>query len=347
MLRALPSRYDAQVSLVYADPPYNTGYAWRTYGDRQDVAAYIDGLRATFEELPRLLAPHGSVWVSIDDRAVHHVRTMLDAVFGSSSFVATCVWQKRCTRENRGAIGDSHEYLLVYACNPKAFGAYRNLVALTETQRASYSNPNNDPKGPWRTAPLTAQSLKGRPGQYYDIYGPDGVVRKPPKGRCWSLSEANFNALREQGRVYFGRGGTGVPQRIMYLSEVEGVVPWTWWPHEDVGHTQEAKREQYKLFGQDGGIDTPKPERLLARVIEIASHPGDLVVDPFAGSGTTGAVATKLGRPWLLIDQAPQAVELAEDRLRRVVLKTDDVGISPAPEGHAGFDVYTHEADGS
>jgi adenine-specific DNA-methyltransferase len=343
-LRALPPRYDGQVSLVYADPPYNTGTRWSTYNDRKSAKDYTETLSAVFREVPRLLAPHGSLWVSIDDRSIHHVRAILDETFGPACFVATCVWQKRCSRENRGALGDAHEYIVVYAKYRQAFTKYRNLLPPPAKTLAQYCK--SDARGRYHTIELTAQSLKGRPNQYYDIIGPDGTVHKPPPGRCWKMVEPKFQALLAAGRISFGAKGTSRPRLIRYLDEVVGVVPWTWWPHEEVGHTQEAKYEQYKLFGRGNGIDTPKPERLIARIVGIASHPGDTVVDPFAGSGTTGAVATKLGRKWVLIDESPKAVALSEDRLRRVVAKTDGVGIPAEAPDCAGFDVYSFTAEG-
>lgn len=335
-LASLSPQLEGQVSLVYADPPYNTGVAWRSYGDRQRPTDYVASLQAVFDAAALLLASHGSVWVSVDDRALHLVRQALDSVLGAKAYVATCIWQKRYTRENRGAIGDAHEYIVVYAKDVRAFAKRRNLLPVPEKTKKQYTKI--DSRGPYQAVELTAQSLNGRPNQYYVIVGPDGTEHRPPPGRCWSVIESRFKELLDAGRISFGAKGTSKPRLIRYLDEVRGVVPWTWWPHEEVGHTQEAKYEQYALFGRGNGIDTPKPERLLARVVNIASCPGDWVVDPFAGSGTLAAVAHKLGRRWVCVDQAPEAIAWCTQRLTAVVQRTTDVGIPYEVIRDDGFD---------
>jgi len=336
-LTSLRPQLEGQVSLVYADPPYNTGVAWRSYADRQRPTDYVASLQAVFDAAVPLLAPHGSVWVSVDDRALHLVRQALDSALGAKSYVATCVWQKRYTRENRGAIGDAHEYIVVYAKDVRAFARRRNLLPVPEKTKGQYTQA--DARGPYQTITLAAQSLGGRPNQHYVIVGPDGTEHRPPPGRCWKMIEARFKELLAEGRISFGSNGRGKPRVIRYLDEVQGVVPWTWWPHEEVGHTQEAKYEQYALFGRGGGIDTPKPERLLARVVSIASCPGDWVVDPFAGSGTMGAVAHKLGRQWVCVDRSPDAIAWCTQRLTAVSQRTATAGIAYAVEREDGFDV--------
>lgn len=340
VLAAYPERFNGRFKLLYADPPYNTGFHWRSYQDRAPVAEYKAGLRTVFASAKRLLQPDASVWVSIDDRAVHHVRDVLDDVFGPAAFVATCVWQKRASRENRGGLGDAHEYLVVYAPNPDAFRKTCRKVPTPAGYVDTFKNPNDDPKGPWRTVPLSAQSLKGRPNQYYDIVAPSGRVHRPPSGRCWGLVEETYLRLKAEGRIYFGRQGDGVPYRIRYLSEVEGVTPWTWWPHEEVGHTAEAKQEQYAYFGRGGGIDTPKPERLLHRVLSITTDPGDWVLDPFGGSGTTAAVAHKMGRRWAVIEREQTALGLIRERMRQVFARTEH-GI-PYLEGVSRVDAFKY-----
>jgi len=162
--------------------------------------------------------------------------------------MASNVWQKRYSRENREAIGDVHEYVLVYALNRERFKEIRNKVSLTGDQARVYRNPNNDPRGRWRPIPMTAQEGHATKEQFYEIVAPGGRRFRPPQGRCWGLAQATFEKLRKEGRIYFGKNGNSQPNVIRYLSEVEGVVPWTWWPHEEVGHTDEAKKEIHALL---------------------------------------------------------------------------------------------------
>jgi adenine-specific DNA-methyltransferase len=250
----------------------------------------------------RLLDPlEGSLWVSIDDREMPYLRVLMDEICGRESFLATNVWQKRYSRENREAIGDAHEYILTYVRDKKTFKQNRNKLPLGEKQKKIYRNPNKDPRGPWRSVSLSAQGF--RPNQMYEITSPiTGKKHKPPPGSCWKVIESNYLKLLEDNRIYFGKDGNAVPGRIQFLKDIEGMAPWTWWPHEDAGHTDQAKKEMHALFGVKNAFDTPKPERLIERVLHIASNPGDLVLDSFAGSGTTGAVAQKMGRRWIMVE---------------------------------------------
>lgn len=345
-LKALLPYYAGQVKCIYIDPPYNTGNEGWVYNDSVNSPVIREWLGKVvgkegetldrhdrwlcmmyprLELLKRFLSPDGSIWVSMDDSEIGLLRLLMDEIFGRQRFVACNVWQKRYSRENREAIGDVHEYLLVYAMNPNLFKEARNLVPLTDDQAKIYKNPNADPRGRWRGIPMTAQGY--RPNQMYEITTPAGTVHRPPEGRCWSMIEPEFQKLLETGRIYFGRGNTAQPSVIRYLDEVEGFVPWTWWPHEEVGHTDEAKKEIQALFGTQTAFDTPKPTRLLERVLQIATRPGDLVLDSFAGSGTTGHAAVKLNaaspdaaaRRFILVEmEADIAREVTAERIRRV-----------------------------
>jgi adenine-specific DNA-methyltransferase len=234
-----------------------------------------------------------------------------------------------------------HEYLLVYAMEPDKFKKQRNLVPITDHQAKVYRNPNNDPKGRWRPIPMTAQEGHATPEQYYEVVTPTGVVHKPPAGRCWGVSKATYERLLAEGRIYFGKKGNSQPNIIRYLSEVPGVAPWTWWPSEEVGHTDEAKKEIHALFGKEKAFDNPKPERLIRRVLDIATSPGDLVLDSFLGSGTTAAVAHKLGRRYIGIEMGEHSVTLCAPRLNKVI-KGEQGGISRAVgwKGGGGFRFY-------
>ena len=184
---------------------------------------------------------------------------------------------------------------------------------------------------------MTAQGY--RPNQMYPITAPSGAVHRPPEGRCRSTIEPEFEKLRRAGRIWFGKDGSSQPNVIRYLSEVEGMVPWTWWPSEEVGHTDEAKKEIHQLFGKADAFDTPKPERLLERIITIASNPGDLVLDSFAGSGTTGAVAHKLGRRWIMVELGEHCEKLIVPRMKKVIEGADKGGITEQAnwKGGGGF----------
>lgn len=327
-LKALEQEFTGRIKCIYIDPPYNTGSAFTHYDDGIEHSLWLSLIEARLSILWRLLSPDGSLWISIDDDEMPYLRVLMDQIVGRDKFIAQNVWQKRYSRENREAIGDVHEYIIVYSKNPLGFKEQRNKVPLTEEQAKVYKNPNNDPKGRWRTIPITAQEGHATPEQFYEIVSPGGAVHKPPQGRCWGLAQKTFEKLRTEGRIWFGKDGNGQPNTIRYLSEVEGVVPWTWWPHEEVGHTDESKKEIHALFGKIDAFDTPKPERLLYRIIHIATNPGDIVLDSFAGSGTTGAVAHKMGRKWIMVELGDHCHTHIQPRLQKVCDGTDQGGIS-------------------
>lgn len=276
-LKALERNYAGKVKCIYIDPPYNTGNAFEHYDDGVEHSIWLSMIRTRMEILWNLLdKDYGSIWVSIDDDEMPYLRIMMDEICGRKNFIASNVWQKRYSRENREAIGDVHEYVIVYAQNPSKFKMCRNKISVSLDEMKAYKNPNNDPKGPWRPVPMTAQAGHATKDQFYEIVTPTGAIHTPPEGRCWSLSKVTYEKLLREGRIYFGKKGDSQPNTIRYFSEVEGVVPWTWWPSTEVGHTDEAKKEINLLFGRNNAFDTPKPERLIERVIHIATNPGDL-----------------------------------------------------------------------
>lgn len=327
-LKALEEEYTGKVKCIYIDPPYNTGNAFEHYDDGIEHSIWLSMIKARMEILWNLLdKEYGSIWVSIDDDEMPYLRILMDEICGRQNFIASNVWQKRYSRENREAIGDVHEYILVYAQNPNKFKSVRNKIPVSLDEMKAYKNPNNDPKGPWRPVPITAQAGHATKDQFYEIVTPTGVIHTPPEGRCWSLSKLTYEKLLSEGRIYFGKTGDSQPNIIRYFSEVEGVVPWTWWPSTEVGHTDEAKKEIYSLFGKNNAFDTPKPERLIERVLHIATNPGDLVLDAFIGTGTTCAVAHKMKRRWIGIEMGEQCYEFCETRMKTVV-DGEDGGIS-------------------
>lgn len=335
-LAELREHYLGKVKCVYIDPPFNTGQTFSTYDDAVEHSVWLTMLRDRLTQIKQLLSPDGSVWVHVDDYEQHRVRCVLDEVFGADKFIATIVWQKRYSRENRPAIGAVHDYIHVYAPAGGAWKEHRNRIPRESAKE--YRNPNNDPRGPWRVVPMTAQGF--RANQMYPIETPGGSVHLPPKGRCWSCVEETYLQMLADGRIYFGKDGNAQPGILRYFADDEGLVPWTWWPHDEVGHNDEGKKEMLDAFPGVEAFPTPKPERLLARVIGIATNPGDIVLDCYAGSGTSAAVAHKMGRRWVAVEISSDTIATyVRPRLESVVDGSDQGGISQAQgwEGGGGF----------
>ena len=336
-LKALETRFTGQVKCIYIDPPYNTGSAFEHYDDNLEHSQWLQLMRPRLEILWSLLSEEGSLWISIDDDEQAYMKVLCDELFGRSSFIASIIWQKRTSPDMRAVISDGHDYILVYAKNRDRFKETRNRLPLTEEQATNYKNPDNDPKGPWASSDFTAQGW--RPNQMYEIVTPSGKVVTPPEGRCWRHLEDVYKQLLAEGRLWFGSDGSGVPRKKTYLSESEGIAPWTWWTNKEVGHNQEAKKEIIALYGAQNVFDTPKPERLIERIIHIASNPGDLVMDSFLGSGTTAAVAHKMGRRYIGIEMGNHAYTHCKVRLDKVIAGEDKGGITKSTgwEGGGGY----------
>lgn len=339
-LKALEADYAGKVKCVFIDPPYNTGSAFEHYDDSVEHSLWLSLMRDRLEIIQRLITQDGSLWITIDDNEAHYLKVLCDEIFGRRNFIANVVWQKRYSRENREAIGDTHDHIFVYSIDYERFKVVRNLIPIGEKQKAVYKNPDNDPRGPWQSVSLLAQGF--RPNQMYEIVAPNGNKHLPPAGNCWKVIKSEYEKLVADKRVYFGKNGDGVPRRKEFLTKTQGLVPWTWWPHEEVGHNDEAKKEIFELFGKDDPFATPKPERLLQRIIQIATNPGDLVLDSFAGSGTTGAVAHKMGRRWIMVELGGHAVTHVVPRLKKVIEGEDKGGVTEATgwRGGGGFRFY-------
>nr|WP_315435325.1 site-specific DNA-methyltransferase [uncultured Pseudomonas sp.] len=323
-----------KVKCIFIDPPYNTGSAFEHYDDGVEHSLWLSMMRDRLEILRNILAENGSIWITVDDNEAHYLRVLCDEVFGRSNFIANTVWQKRYSRENRVVFGAAHDHILIYAKNASNIRASLNKLPLEEKQLKVYRNANNDPKGAWRGVSLAAQGF--RPNQMYKITAPNGKEHFPPAGSCWKVIEPKYKELLETGLIYFGKDGNAVPSRKQYLADIEGIVPWTWWPHEESGHTDEAKRESQGLFGIADAFSTPKPERLLQRIIHIATNPGDLVLDSFAGSGTTGAVAHKMGRRWIMVELGAHAKTHIVLRMQKVIDGSDKGGVTDSANWQGG-----------
>ena len=336
-LKSLEQEYAGRVKCIYIDPPYNTGSAFEHYDDNLEHSTWLSLMKPRLELLHSLLdKKYGSIWISIDDDERDYLKVLCDEVFGRSQYITSIVWQKRYSPDARTAISDAHEYILCYAMNPKEFKETRNLLPLTEDQKKQFSNPDHDPRGPWKARDFTAPGY--RPNQMYEITLPSGRVVIPPGGRCWRVTKAGFNDFTNDNRMDYGKDGDGVPRVKRFLSEMPGIVPWSWWNYEDVGHSQEGKKESIVLFGTDEIFATPKPERLIQRIIHIATNPGDLVLDSFLGSGTTAAVAHKMGRRWIGVELGDHAYTHCAPRMKKVI-DGEQSGISKAVgwKGGGGF----------
>ena len=336
-LKSLLPYYAGQVKCIFIDPPYNTGSAFEQYDDNLEHSTWLSLIYPRLELLRDLLSDNGSIWISIDENEAHYLKVIADEIFSRKFFIAEVIWQKRTSRENRAAIGSSHDTILVYAkLEAKEWKSVRNLLPSTET---GFSNPDNDPRGPWRSIPFTAQGY--RPNQMYKITTPSGIVVEPPKGRCWSATEPVFQSYLEKDLVYFPKDGKGRPRIKQFAGEEKGLAPMTLLMASDVGDTEESKKESLNLFPELEPFGTPKPERLIKQILSISTNPGDLVLDSFLGSGTTAAVAHKMGRRYIGIELGEHAVTHCVPRLKKVV-DGEQGGISQAVgwQGGGGFRFY-------
>jgi adenine-specific DNA-methyltransferase len=341
-LKALEAEFAGKVKCVFIDPPYNTGSAFEHYEDGVEHSIWLGLIRDRLEIIKRLLSRDGSLWIAIDDNEGHYLKVLCDEVFGRSAFVTSIVWENFYGRSNAAAISPAHNYVLLYSPMGQDWKKVRNLLPRNEESAAKYKNPDNDQRGLWRLGPIFANGERHE-GLMYTIKTPSGRFVSPPKGSHWRMVESQFWNMVDEGRIVFGSKGDNNPAVKLFLNEVQsGLVPRTWWGHGEVGHTQEAKREIQALFPEDTPFDTPKPERLLAQVITIATNPGDLVLDSFAGSGTTGAVAHKMGRRWIMVELGEHCHTHIVPRLQKVIDGQDPGGVTQATgwQGGGGFRYY-------
>ncbi len=342
-LKALEAEFSGKVKCVFIDPPYNTGSAFTHYDDGVEHSIWLSLMRDRLEIIRRLLSEDGSLWITIDDNEAHYLKVLCDEVFGRSCFVSTFAWEKDKGRRNDTDISSAHDHVLLFVKNRDIWRKIRNPLPRTDAQKARYRNPDNDPRGPWLQGDNgTAKS--GGESLLYPITLPSGRVVTPPKGNYWRFSKENFERSRQEGRVYFGANGDGMPLIKRYLTEVQdGVVPRTWWPAEEAGSNQSAKRDHLrKLLPDIEPFATPKPEELVRLALHISTNPGDLVLDSFAGSGTTGAVAHKMGRRWIMVELGEHCHTHIIPRLQKVIDGEDPGGISKAVnwQGGGGFRYY-------
>jgi len=268
---------------------------------------------------------------------------IMNDIFGEENFLASVVWQKRTSPDARANLGPAHDYILVFARASDLGRATLRNLPLPERRLKEYSNPDDDPRGPWASRDITGQTGHAVESQYYEITAPSGRKYSPPQGRCWAISESSFRALVADNRVWFGQDGAGRPRLKLFLSETEGMTCWTWWTNKEVGHNQEATKELNDLMGSPDAFDNPKPARLLRRMVGLATTPGhDIVLDFFAGSCTTAQAALELNREdggnrRFIMVQLPEPTddpefatiaEMGKERIRRVIarMKEEDEG---------------------
>src|ERR1017187_8028915 len=342
-LKALLPYYGGKVKCIYIDPPYNTGNEGWVYNDNvnspeirkwlgqvvgreaEDLSRHDKWLCMMYPRLVLLrqfLREDGAIFISLDDNEAATCRLLVEEIFGRGNFVATIAWQRRISPDARLGLSQAHDHILVFAKNVEHLNF--NKIPVSAEQTKAFKNPDNDPRGAWVSTDFTAQGW--RPNQMYKITAPGGSVYEPATGRCWANIESEFERLKSENRMWFGRDGKGRPRVKTYLSESEGISSWTWWTHGETGHNQEAKKEINAIMGFESPFDTPKPVRLIKRVLQLVTNPSDVVLDSFAGSATTGHAVLQLNkedggnRRFILVEMEERiSREITAGRLKRVI----------------------------
>jgi adenine-specific DNA-methyltransferase len=341
-VKALEQEFTGKVKCVFIDPPYNTGSAFTHYDDGLEHSIWLSLMRDRLEIIRRLLTEDGSLWITIDDNEAHYLKVLCDEVFGRGNFVCNAIWQKKYTVANDSKwLAENHDHVLVYAINKERWRP--NRLERTAEMDSRYRNPDNHPKGPWKATPLYAKRTGSEKEQAFTFQFKNGVVWTPPRGTSPRFPADALRQMDENDEIWFGSDGTANPSRKTFLSELKLSAPPapTIWLHSDVGNNHEA-REEVKAINPDDSFATPKPEKLIKRILELATNPGDLVLDSFAGSGTTGAVAHKMGRRWIMIELGEHCHTHIIPRLKKVIDGDDQGGISKAVnwKGGGGFRYY-------
>ena len=361
VLKILLNGYRNKVKVIYIDPPYNTGedfvynddfsegrqaYWERTEQSEDGISLdtnsdangrfhsnWLDMMYSRLLVARNLLRSDGVIFMSIDDHEIQHLRKISDEVFGEGNFVANIVWQKRTSPDARCNLGAAHDYIVVYAKDKDLLKPTLNLIELTEERAAEYKNPDNDPRGRWASVDITGQTGHATASQFYTITTPSGKEYKPTAGRCWALAKDTFDSLVKDNRIWFGSNGSSIPRKKVFLSEVNGSNAWTWWTNKEVGHNQAGAKELKDILGATDIFENPKPSRLIQQILKIGTKPGDLILDFFAGSGTTGyAVVSQnlkdAGNRQYILVQVPQATDENSNARRAGFKKISDITIA-------------------
>lgn len=338
-LKALEAEYSGQIKCIYIDPPYNTGNAFEHYDDGYEHSIWLSLMRDRLEILKNLLADDGSIWISLDDNEQAYCKVLCDEIFGRKNFVCNVIWQKKYSPANDAKwLSDNHDFIIVYAKNKETWRP--NLLPRSEEMNARYKNLDNDPRGLWKAGDCSVKTYSASCD--YSITTPSGRIVNPPAGYCWRYSKEKFGELRADNRIWFGPTGNNVPAIKRFLSDVkQGATALTVWTYDEVGHNQDAKKE-VKEFNSSDVFATPKPEKLIHRILTLATNPGDLVLDSFLGSGTTAAVAHKMGRRWIGIEMGDHIYSHCLPRLKKVIDCENAGGITKSVkwQGGGGFKFY-------
>ncbi len=352
-LKALEQEFTGKIKCIFIDPPYNTGSAFTHYDDGVEHSLWLSLIRDRLELLRHLLRGDGSIWVTIDDSEGHYLKVLMDEVFGRANFIGTATWQKTTSIHNNAVLFSSATDMLL--CYAKDIASFRmGRLPRSERNTADYTNADGDKRGPWASSPLHVSLTSGQRGKQYaatgkssglfPIISPHGEEIYPPKGRSWAYSLETIKSFEADNLIWWGKDGRNQPRLKRFLKENdEGVVPSTLWLSEEVGHNQEAKAENANLLPELKELfSTPKPERLLQRVFQLATIPGDIVLDSFLGSATTAAVAHKMGRRWIGIELGEHCHTHCIPRIRKVIDGEDPGGITNAVgwKGGGGFRYY-------
>ncbi len=342
-LKALLPEYEGKIKCIYIDPPYNTGNEGWVYNDNvndpkikkwlgkvvgkeaEDLSRHDKWLCMMYPRLKllqKLLAKDGAIFISIDDNEQANLRLICDEIFGQSNFINNVIWQKKFSPQNDARyFSDNHDFVVCYAKHKNDWE--RKLLPRTEEQNNRYTNPDNDPRGNWTSSDLTVKTYNSNTD--YEITTPTGKKIKPAKSRCWSVSKERFKELVEDNRIWYGKTGSNVPRLKKFVSEVnDGIVPVTIWLHSEVSHNQGAKQE-VKSIVSNANFDTPKPSKLVQRILQIASEKESIVLDSFAGSGTTAHAVLNLNkqdggnRKFILVEMEDYSDNITAERVKRVI----------------------------
>lgn len=340
-LQALQQDYAGKVKCIFIDPPYNTGSAFEQYDDGVEHSIWLTMMRDRLVLLRELLSDDGSIWISLDDNEVFYLKVLMDEIFSRKCFVGTVIWRSSDNSNNDAKqFSVDHNYILVYS---KTEGWETKKLERNEQQQSHYSNPDNDPRGPWFDG-NPVSSPNPRPNLCYDIIAPNGHVIKPPR-YGWRWSEDTLKKKMSTGEIRFNKTYTNIKRRT-YLYEQKKLPPSSLWADlEETGHNRQAKYEQKKLFPdrkKEDWFATPKPEKLIMKVLRIATNEGDLVLDSFLGSATTAAVAHKMGRRWIGIELENSAYTHCKPRMDKVI-DGEQGGISKAVDWHGGGGYHFYE----
>ena len=315
-LHTLKKRYAGKVKLIYIDPPYNTGADSFKYNDRFNHSTWLAFMKNRLEIARELLSHDGSIWINIDDDEAHYLKVLCDNIFGRKNFIANVIWKKKYSPQNDARyFSDMHDHILIFSKNKEEFQV--NGLPRTNVMDSRYSNPDNDIRGSWKSSDLSVKRMT--PKDRYEIITPSGRSVYPPDGRSWNTSKNKFEELVNDNRIWFGMDGSNVPSVKKFLSEVkQSVTPQTIWDYSEVGHNQEAIQNLNKIF-KEKIFDTPKPEKLLQRIIHIGSNKKDIILDFFMGSATTQAVAMKMNRQFIGVEQMDYINTVSVPRLQKVI----------------------------